>query len=610
MKDKKDKKKPAYNALRCVGFMLKRAWEVAKSVIFLCLVLAALEVLLSLAQLFVAPMVLEKVETIAPLSELLLTIGGFTLLLLLLRGLKGYVDSNTLSHRVDVRTSIVNMINHKACVTSYPNTCDPKFKEQMEDATYRTTGNDKPTENIWKTLTNLLVSIAGFVIYLFLLSDIDAFLLIVVIITTVVGFFLNKHILEKSQETRREIAKQNRKMWYIREKSESIVLAKDIRIYGLQPWLESLHKSADRLHDSLIIRREKIEIWTDVVDIILTFARNGIAYFYLINMALKQDLPASQFLLYFTAISGFTNWMTGILSGCLTVYKECVGISAVREFLDYPEIFRFEGGEPIPDVSNCEIKLENVTFRYPGSDVDIIKNMNLTIRPGEKLAVVGLNGAGKTTLVRLICGFFDPDEGRVLLNGINIRNFNRREYYKLLSAIFQDFSELSVTIAESVAQAVENIDRDRVNECLEKAGLTESVAKFPSGIDTHIGKDVFEDGVLLSGGQTQRLMLARALYKDGPILILDEPTAALDPIAEHNIYMKYNEMTKDKTSVFISHRLASTRFCDRIIFLADGVIKEEGTHDELLNRNGEYAKLFHVQSRYYQEGAEFNAEEI
>ena len=251
------------------------------------------------------------------------------------------------------------------------------------------------------------------------------------------------------------------------------------------------------------------------------------------------------------------------------------------------------------------MKLENVSFRYPGAEEDIIHDLNLTVHPGEKLAIVGLNGAGKTTLVKLLCGLLDPTEGKVLLNGKDIRDFNRRSYYDLFSAVFQEFSVLDVTVAEQIAQTTENIDYDRIADCIDKAGLTEMIAKLPKGLQTHVGREVHLDGVLFSGGQTQRLMLARALYKDGPILLLDEPTAALDPIAENDIYMKYSEMTHGRTSMFISHRLASTRFCDRIIFVADGGIKEEGTHESLLALGGEYAKLFEVQSRYYQEGKEF-----
>ena len=193
----------------------------------------------------------------------------------------------------------------------------------------------------------------------------------------------------------------------------------------------------------------------------------------------------------------------------------------------------------------------------------------------------------------------------MLLNGEDIKDFNRREYYGLFSAVFQEFSILDVTVAENIAQTNTQIDYDKVRDCVEKAGLTKTIAELPDGLDTHVGREVYLDGVLFSGGQTQRLMLARALYKDAPILMLDEPTAALDPIAENDIYLKYNSMTAGKTSVFISHRLASTRFCDRIIFIADGRVAEEGTHESLLAMGGAYAKLFEVQSRYYQQGKEF-----
>ncbi|MDE6750672.1 MAG: ABC transporter ATP-binding protein/permease, partial [Lachnospiraceae bacterium] len=282
---------------------------------------------------------------------------------------------------------------------------------------------------------------------------------------------------------------------------------------------------------------------------------------------------------------------------------QSLDICAVREFLDYPETFKMEEGIPItPDLNiPYQIELKDVSFRYPEALENTLSHINLTIRPGEKLAIVGLNGAGKTTLIKLICGFLDPTEGKVLLNNTDIRTYNRREYYRLFSAVFQDFSVLDVTIAENIAQTDENINSELMEQCISQAGLTKKIDSLPDGVKTHIG-GVFEDGINLSGGELQRLMLARALYKNAPIIILDEPTSALDPIAESEIYNKYNELTDGRLAVFISHRLASTRFCDRIILIAEGRIDEEGTHDELIAQNGHYADLFEIQSRYYREG--------
>ena len=427
-----------------------------------------------------------------------------------------------------------------------------------------------------------------------------------VAVTTAAGFFIGQRINAWGYRHREEESSYQKKIHYIAQKTESIQLAKDIRIFGLGPWLSDIYERTLRLYDAFINRRERIYTGACAVDALLSLARNGIAYAYLIWLTLTEGLPASQFLLYFSAFTGFSTWVTGILQECSTLHKESLDLSTIQEYLHLPEPFHFADGAPVPPADRYELRLDHVTFRYPGTKKPILQDLSLTIRPGEKVAVVGLNGAGKTTLVKLLCGFYDPDEGRVLLNGQDIRQFDRRAYYQLFSTVFQESSELDITVAQTVAQRVDGIDMDKVKACVAKAGLAEKIASLPQGYDTHLGKQVYLDGVELSGGQTQRLMLARALYKDGAFLVLDEPTAALDPIAESDIYQKYNEMTAGKSSVFISHRLASTRFCDRILFIQDGGIAEEGTHEELLQKGGAYAKLFNVQARYYQEGRDLD----
>jgi len=576
------------------GFMLGIAWKHDKSVIFLCIALAMATAGVTITELLIAPMILQKVETMAPLGQLVTSILGFSVVLMILSGLKAYLTENTLFGRVGLRTKFMMMISRKDAQTSFSNILDTDFL-QMEDKAMRAcSSNREATEAIWTTWTDILTNVLGFVVYLALLSNLNQGLILVVLATTIIGYFVNKRINEWGYRHREEEIQYNKKMNYAYHTSVDRAFAKDIRIFGLRTWVEDVWNSAYSLYRAFLEKREKIYLWTNVIDLMLAFVRNGIAYAYLIGLTLNQGLPVSQFLLYFNAVSGFTQWVTGILDQFSILHKQSLDLSTVRELLEWPEQFRFEDGEPLAkDLDKeYEIKLEDVSFRYPKAEKDTISHINLTIHPGEKLAIVGLNGAGKTTLVKLVCGFLDPTQGRVLLNGEDIRKYNRRDYYKLFEAVFQDFSVLEASVAENVAQRVEDIDIPKVWSCLEEAGLTEKVRSLPKQLDTKIGRRVFEDGVELSGGQTQRLMLARALYKDAPLLVLDEPTAALDPIAENDIYMKYSEMTHGRTSLFISHRLASTRFCDRILFMEHGKIAEEGTHDQLLKLGGGYANLF------------------
>lgn len=594
--------KPKYNLWQNTGFMLRTSRKYAKSVFPLCIVLALLSAGKSIAELLIAPAILNKIELSASLGSVVFTIAAFALVLMLLSGLRSYVDTNALFGRIAVRSQGIYLsISRKYAKTSYPNLLNTDFLALGEKASAACAGNSEASEAIWTTLTDLMTSCIGFIVYLALLTNLNLWLAALVAATTAVSYFASKRINEWGYLHRSEELELTKRIEYANKTATSREFAKDIRMFGLRGWLEDLWGSTMRLYSAFCAKRERKYIWANIIDIVLTFLRNGIAYAFLIGITVKNGLPASQFLLYFAALSGFAQWVVEILDKLSVMHKQSLDISTIREFLDWDEPFDLNGGERIAFEPNkqYEIRLDNVSFRYPKADKDTLSHINLTVHPGEKLAIVGLNGAGKTTLVKLVCGFLDPTEGRILLNGEDIRKFNRNDYYALFSAVFQEFSVLDVTVKENVAQCVDGIDETRVWQCIDKAGLTEKIQSLPKGIETHLGRRVFKDGVEFSGGQTQRLMLARALYKNAPILVLDEPTAALDPIAENDIYQKYNDMTHGRTSFFISHRLASTRFCDRIIFVDGGKIAEEGTHDELLKTGGGYAYLFEVQSKYY-----------
>ena len=247
-----------------------------------------------------------------------------------------------------------------------------------------------------------------------------------------------------------------------------------------------------------------------------------------------------------------------------------------------------------------EITFENVSFTYPYQKVQSLKNVNIIIRKGEKISIVGENGAGKTTFVKLLLRLYEPSEGRILLNGVDIKQIKYRDYIKLFSTVFQDYKLFAFKIGDNVtALDRSKLYNNQVLKCINDAGLNAKVKNLDNGIDTYLYNIYDENGIELSGGEAQKLAIARALYKDSPVVILDEPTAALDPRAEYEIYTKFMTLVESKTSIFISHRLSSTKFCDRVIVFKDGRIVESGSHSELLKSEGYYAKLFNMQAQFY-----------
>ena len=602
----KKTKQKTYNIFQNCAFMVGRAWRDCKSVLAIVLGLIFCGAAANLLELFVVPAILEAVERGAGPGAFVRMVLWFTLGMVLVRGLRAYLDANSLFGRIQVRSTLCLDLHMTFCRTSFPHIEDPDYLKRTEEAEKCVTDNNGGGEYIWTTLTELLTNVICFIVYLLLLAQVGPWVAALCIALSAAGYFAGEHIRAWRYRHREEEAALMHKADYVVYRSRDMKLAKDIRIFGIGPWLTELYEKYTRLMQDFYVKAYRQDMWADLLDVVLALLRNGAAYGLLIAMALEGKLTAAAFVLYFTAVSGFTQWVTGIFSGLGELHQQSLDLSAMREFLEEPELFRFEDGKPLPvkEEHLYTLELRDVSFRYPGADHDTLSHVNLTIHPGEKLALVGKNGAGKTTLIKLLCGLYDPTEGQVLLDGEDIRQYNRRDYYKHFSAVFQQFSVLAGTMAENVAQTnSEKVDLPRMWDCLERAGIADKVRELPRKENTHLSREVYLDGIDLSGGQMQRLMLARALYKNAPVVVLDEPTAALDPIAESDLYQKYSGLTGNRTSVYISHRLASTRFCDRILLIENGGIAEEGTHEELLAADGRDAYLFNIQSKYYKEGA-------
>jgi len=408
-----------------------------------------------------------------------------------------------------------------------------------------------------------------------------------------------------TDKTKDPIAKTDRKLNYINRVSRDFAIGKDIRIYKLRNYLMYISEYFIGERKFWTNKMYFYYFCTDMLSLTVSVGIEIGIFAYIIYASVNGKISKTELVLFACSITDFTAWLDAIGDFVSELFPLDLNINALREFLDIKNSFKNAGGKPIPDGAPYEIKLKNISFSYPESETPTLKNINLTIKKGENLALVGVNGAGKTTLVKLICGLYRPTSGQILLNGEDISEFNRDDYYRLISAVFQEMRILPCTIIENVSMLpAEDSDRYHFYDCIKKSGLTDKINAMPDKENTYLVKNINENAAELSGGETQRLLLARALYKNAPILILDEPTAALDPIAENEIYMRYSEFSKEKTSVYISHRLSSTRFCDRIILLDSGTITESGTHDELMKKGGKYAEMFTVQSKYYTNGGE------
>lgn len=450
----------------------------------------------------------------------------------------------------------------------------------------------------------LLLSVAGLCVYVVFIANISIFISLFLLVVSAFSIFANIFNEKWFTMHQEQWLTLNTKLDYVTKQSIALKNAKDIRLYRIKDWFVDTFHVLTELRLNWYKRELRLLYVINASERLLTALKYAVAYF-IVFESVKNGLEVSSFILFIGLILGVNQWVAGIFENVKYLQLNSIHVGNSRKVLDLAadsgSTPHASEAAPVPSFSP-EIRLVDVCFTFPESQTELLHNFNLTIASGEKLAIVGNNGAGKSTLIKLICGLYKPTSGKILLNGVDVLTLSRDEIYQYFSVVFQDFNLLAATVAENVSCCLkEKTDLHRVSECIHMAGLAEKIDSLPKGLDTNMLKELDLDGVMFSGGEKQKLMIARCLYNDGPVIILDEPTSALDAIAENEIYAKYNSLTKGKTSIFISHRLSSTKFCDRIIMLDHGKIIEEGTHDELLKKNGEYANMYAIQSSYYNE---------
>lgn len=401
---------------------------------------------------------------------------------------------------------------------------------------------------------------------------------------------------QRAMSLAQTVISNQRKWTYYSSVFEEIKCAKEIRLNRLSDWLlQKEHAEVERCTAALKNQHD-LFIRADTMTAASTFAQQCVSYAYLIRQVLKNAIGIGDFTMYTGAVSAFSGALRQVMNSLVEIRAYDLYYDHLDEFLHVPETLR-TGRLPIP-AGNRRIEFQDVGFRYPGADHWALRHVNLVLEPGEKLSVVGENGSGKTTLIKLLLRFYDPTEGQIRIGGTDIRDLDYDEYHSLFSAVFQDYQLFSMSLRDNIALGKPVSDGD-ILHALGQVGLSSFLGSLPRGLDTHIDRLFDDQGVIPSGGQGQRIAMARALVKNAPMIILDEPTAALDPRAEYEIYQGFASLTKGKTAIYISHRLSSARFCDKIAVLHKGILAEYGTHGELMEKNARYADLYRMQAQFY-----------
>lgn len=537
-------------------------------------------------------------KDIMPLVYLIIVTTAIELVMMILNA---YARKKLDIGRYYVRLCIVRERIAKVLGMEYEMLETPDMLDRLQKAKRATAGNNVGVHGLMQDMHTMIVQFASIITAVGIMSTLSPWIVLIIIVLSLISFEYFDYIRLKDKEVMWDgMANNWRKLDYMSTVSTDFSYAKDIRLYGMRKWLGGKQKEVNA--DELRRWKQSRQYWiyNTIFSSGITLIQTVIVFAWLIYDMLVNDLSIGNFVLYSGSALAFSWNIHAFLQSLGGMRERSSRVDDFRSFMDIPNPDEGKKTVPIPKADKYVFKFENVSFKYKGQDKYALKKLNLTLEAGQRLAVVGLNGAGKTTFIKLLLRLYDVTEGRILCNGIDIREFDRAEYYMLFAPAFQEVEVFAFKLSENVSmRTADETDNGLAERYLRDAGMGEKLDCLPNGMDTELLKVLYDDGVDLSGGEKQKLALARALYKNAPIVVLDEPTAALDALAEYRLYQSFDGMIGGRTAVYISHRLSSTRFCDSIAMFVAGEMVEYGTHEELLEKNGAYAEMFRVQAQYY-----------
>ena len=517
-------------------------------------------------------------------------------------GVDSFSDNRRGHYFIYVRMKMITERVTKALSMNYQNLENPKILDMHEKACRATGGNDEGVEGMMRSFYDVLVQAMLLVISLSVVIVLDVRLVLLIIVISVLQYLFFRHTVKRDRkEVWDKLSPTWRRINYMEHVTQDFSYAKDIRLFHMQDWILGKQHQVLAEKQEKMLHSRNLWIYNSIFAHGMSILQNAAIYAVLILVFMGKGMTIGNFTLYLGLASTFAAALTEVLNRAGDLKKNSLWVDDFRSFMGLTDD---EEGDciPLPKTDCYTFTFRNVSFRYGGAKSYALQNVNLTIRAGERLAVVGLNGAGKTTLIKLLLRLYDVSEGEILLNGTNINRFRRREYFALFAPVFQNAEIFAFPVSENVSmKPPKATDRALAEQYLVQAGLADKLAELKDGVQTELLKVLHDDGVDLSGGEKQKLALARALYKEAPIIVLDEPTAALDALAEYRLYKNFDKMIGKKSAVYISHRLSSTRFCDNIAMFVAGKMVEYGPHEALLAKKGAYAEMFEIQAQYYRD---------
>jgi len=497
------------------------------------------------------------------------------------------------------RMDFLKELMHKTMTMDLKYYENPEFADEMESCIIAVQSNTNGIEGIYHTVYLLSAKLLGAILLAIILTQVNFWIVVVTVLSILVTFWTLGKVSDARYKRKEELNQAERRNYGYGNLTTDFSYGKDIRIYNFQNrFLQSYEneiKNLEGIYKDISLIEGKFSLLS-----ILGLVFADLFAYYILTTNGMMTFQVSEFVMYLTATSIFSLLMNEITEDFANIHREFAYCKDTIGFLDM-NLITDESDKRYAPIKPISVEFEHVSFKYPNSKKYVFEDLSFRIKPSEKLALVGVNGAGKTTIVKLLTGLYRPTSGRILIDGIDYTRFSIEDLHELFGVVFQDIEPLAVTIKENVAASSKDIDEKRVEMVLRQVGLWDKISQYEKGIDQMLLKIIDEDGAVLSGGENQKLMIARALYRERTqMMVMDEPTAALDALAEEKIYREFDQIMQGKTSLFISHRLASTLFCDRIILLDGGKVLEEGTHDELLSHDGLYAHMFKTQGKYYQ----------